>query len=223
MQLRLNGNHPPGWTGHDDIPNPIARPTETTTYSVFVANSGCKGSIKRATETITVNKLPAANAGKNIRMFEGDKTKLNGTASGDHVNIFWTPTDYLDDPTSLIPTTTSPGNITYTLHVQSTVGCGESTSTVFVRVYKKLTIVNTFTPNGDGINDYWTIKNINDYPHAEVSVFDRYGQAVFHNIGYGKPWDGTCNNKKMPAGTYYYIIDLHEDNLPLKSGWVAVL
>ncbi len=208
---------------HDEIPNPRASPSVTTTYSVSLSNDACPYFTKSAIMTVTVRKLPVANAGNSQRIFEGQTAKLQGTASGDSVKYFWTPSDYLDDPNSLTPTTSVPSNITYTLHVQSLVGCGESTSSVFVRVYKKLSIVNTFTPNGDGINDYWTITNMDDYPKATVSVFDRDGQMVFQSIGYGKPWDGTDGGKKVPPGTYYYMIDFMPENIPRLSGWVLVV
>ena len=207
---------------NDSIANPIAAPLLTTTYKVMVSNEGCPDSVASASVTVTVNQLPVANAGNEIRLFQGQSASLNGSTTGDKVIYYWTPADYLDDPESLTPVTTSPANITYTLHVQSTVGCGESSSSVFVRVYKKLTLVNTFTPNGDGINDYWNIKNIDDYPKAIVSIFNRYGQSVFESKGYPKPWDGTYNGGNLPAGTYYYLINLNEDSLPEQSGWIFI-
>lgn len=208
---------------HDDIPNPVANPLATTTYTVSVSNDGCPDLAPTASATVTVLKKPFADAGKPIKMFEGHTARLSGTVGGDKVRFYWTPTDYLDDPASITPVTSSPNDITYTLHVGSTGTCGENTSTVFVRVYKLLTIANAFSPNGDAINDYWYIKNINNYPKANVSVFTRYGQRVFQNIGYSKPWDGTFNGSKLPAGTYYYIIDLKDDNLPKQSGWVFIV
>lgn len=65
-------------------------------------------------------------------------------------------------------------------------------------------IVNAFTPNGDGINEYWQIKNIENYPNATIQVFTRQGQRVFNSTGYSKPFNG----KNLPAGVYYYIINL---------------
>ena len=156
-------------------------------------------------------------------MLEGQQTKLSGTVGGDNITYFWTPATYLDDPRSLTPVTSAPSNITYQLNVQSGVNCGTATSSVFVRVYKTLTVVNTFTPNGDGVNDYWDIKNIDDYPNAGISVYNRYGQQVFQSIGYPKPWDGNYKGEKLPAGTYYYIVDPKDDNLPKQAGWVLIV
>lgn len=69
-------------------------------------------------------------------------------------------------------------------------------------------IANTFTPNGDGINDYWAIKGLDTYPDATVSVYNRYGSAVYQSVGYAKPFDGTFQGKALPAGVYFYIINL---------------
>ncbi len=71
-------------------------------------------------------------------------------------------------------------------------------------------IPNTFTPNGDGINDYWDIPHIYDFPGAEISIFNRDGQLVFHSIDYSHPFNGNYNGKKLPVGTYYYLIDLKQ-------------
>jgi gliding motility-associated-like protein len=223
----LNATHykwsPSKGLDHDDIPNPIASPTETTTYSVEVSNDGCPDMKPTTSVTVTVLKKTFADAGKSIKMNEGEIARLNGKASGDSISYYWTPSTYLDNPRSLTPNTSSPDDIIYTLHVESNAGCAESTSNVFVRVYKSLTTPNSFSPNGDGINDYWDIKNISSYPKAEISVFARSGQKIYHSIGYGNAWDGTYNGKKLPIGTYYYIIDLREDDLPQKTGWVFIV
>jgi gliding motility-associated-like protein len=70
-----------------------------------------------------------------------------------------------------------------------------------------VTIPNAFTPNGDGINDYWNIPVFQKNKYFTVNVYNRYGTLVFSSIGYGTPWDGTYNGKSLPVGTYYYIID----------------
>lgn len=67
---------------------------------------------------------------------------------------------------------------------------------------------NTFTPNGDGINDYWEIKGLEAYTAVLVQVFNRYGQMVYRSENYARPFDGTYNGRLLPSGTYYYIINL---------------
>lgn len=86
----------------------------------------------------------------------------------------------------------------------------------------KLAIPNTFTPNGDGINDVWNIKYLDYYPKCTVDVFSRYGAKLFHSIGYSVPWDGTFRGQLLPAGTYYYIINLRNGSGQL-SGYITII
>jgi gliding motility-associated-like protein len=48
---------------------------------------------------------------------------------------------------------------------------------------------------------------LDTYPGCTVEIFNRYGQRIYHSIGYSIPWDGTINGKPVPVGTYYYIVD----------------
>ena len=154
-------------------------------------------------------------------IFEGQSVKL--TASEKYGNLFyWTPATGLNDPTLLNPIASPDNDITYTLHVNSTTSCGIDSSSVFVKVYKKITIPNTFSPNGDGINDYWQIDALITYPESTMQVFDRYGQQVYRSEGYSTPWDGRYNGQPLPAGTYYYVLDL-KNNTPKISGWVLIV
>ena len=164
---------------------------------------------------------PTANAGPNKHLLAGDSAELNGTVTGDSVTYYWTPATYLNNPNVLQPVATPPDNIVYTLHARSAY-CGDDTSNVFIRVYQRLTIPNTFTPNSDGINDKWDIKNLFTYPECTVMVFDRYGQQVFQSYGYSQSWDGRYHGSLVPQGTYYYLIDLH-NGMPALSGWLLVV
>jgi gliding motility-associated-like protein len=69
-----------------------------------------------------------------------------------------------------------------------------------------LTIFDAFSPNGDGKNDVWNIRNIDYYPNCSVKIFNSWGVAVFSSKGYGTPWDGKYNGNDLPSGTYYYVI-----------------
>jgi gliding motility-associated-like protein len=84
-------------------------------------------------------------------------------------------------------------------------------------------VPNAFTPNGDGINDLWNIKSIEAYPKCIVSVYSRYGTLIYQSKGYPRSWDGTSNGTPVPTGTYYYIINLNEDNSKPLTGYIAVI
>jgi gliding motility-associated-like protein len=63
-------------------------------------------------------------------------------------------------------------------------------------------VFNVITPNGDGINDNFTIKDIEYFPNTKVAIFDRWNQQVFSSEDYRNDW--SANN--LPAGNYYYIV-----------------
>lgn len=71
-----------------------------------------------------------------------------------------------------------------------------------------LTIAKAITPNNDGVNDYWSLKSIENYPDAIVQIFNRLGNKVYESKGYKTPFNGTYNGSMLPIGVYYYIIKL---------------
>lgn len=88
-------------------------------------------------------------------------------------------------------------------------GCaGEVTQQVKVVPAPVAPVVpNIFSPNGDGIHDYWDILYLERYAQVKVQVFNRWGVRVFNSNGYSQPWNGKQSGKPLPAGTYYYIIE----------------
>ncbi|WP_299289390.1 gliding motility-associated C-terminal domain-containing protein [uncultured Mucilaginibacter sp.] len=81
-----------------------------------------------------------------------------------------------------------------------------------------LNIPNTFTPNGDGINDYWNITALVYYPNCLVSIYNRYGSLVYQSKGYSKAWDGSINGSPLSVGTYYYVISLGSSSKKISGG-----
>jgi gliding motility-associated-like protein len=127
-------------------------------------------------------------------------------------------------------TTSIPGNYPITVSGAS------ATNYIFVYVPGTLTISpapldplivltfpNSFTPNGDGINDNWELTALAPYPNCTVNIYNRYGSAIFTSIGYGIPWDGKYKGANVPDGTYYYIINAHHNNVRVASGSVTVI
>lgn len=200
--------------------NPVASPDVTTTYTVTVV--GTNGCSNTAQVEVKVIDRPVADAGADKKIFIGQSVKLNGSATGEILSYQWSPADYLDDPSSPTPTASPVDDITYTLTVTSLNNCFTAQDQVFVRVYKKVVIPNTFTPNNDGTNDIWNIEALETYAESTIAIYDKYGQQVFTQIGYNKPWTGTYKGKLLPAGTYYYVIDL-KNGAPLLSGWVLLV
>lgn len=202
------------------VASPKAFPVDTTQYILIVTNQfQCTDN-----DTVNVNVLssPTANAGPDKKIFAGQSVMLDGIATGGSYSIIWTPDYYITGITTATPTVAPLFDTTYTMHVVSNIGCGTASSSVFVRVYQKIVIPNAFSPNGDGINDYWNIDALQTYPNSQLTVFDRDGQPVFSSTGYNNPWSGTYKGKPIPVGTYYYIIDLKNGTQKL-SGSVTIL
>jgi gliding motility-associated-like protein len=202
-----------------DVANPIASPSITTVYGVTVSNGACENTIY---VIVNVFQEAVADAGSNRSIIEGQSITLNGKVSGDHVRYFWTPSNYLDDPSKLNPIANPPQDMTYTLNVWSEKGCPGSTSDVSIKVYKKLEIPNTITPNGDGINDTWNIAALESYPEAEIKIVNRYGERIFSSGSGSKNWDGKRKGQNVPVGTYYYMINLH-DGQKILTGSITIL
>jgi len=73
-------------------------------------------------------------------------------------------------------------------------------------------IYDVITPNEDGVNDYWVINGIKDYPRNMVQIFDKWGDVVYEKQGYNNEWRGQGNKGELPDGTYYYLVKLNEPN-----------
>ncbi|RZK58978.1 MAG: gliding motility-associated C-terminal domain-containing protein [Pedobacter sp.] len=85
-----------------------------------------------------------------------------------------------------------------------------------------LEIPSSFSPNGDGVNDVWQIKNLNNYPTANVKVFNRNGSLVYEQTGAAQPFNGLKNNRVIPVGVYYYFILLRKGCATL-SGTITLI
>jgi gliding motility-associated-like protein len=95
----------------------------------------------------------------------------------------------------------------YTVAVKDKNGCGIATQTIAVISAPKF-----FTPNGDGYNDTWLVKGVNEnfnYKSA-IYIFDRYGKLLKQLGTTGQGWDGTFNGKPMPSDDYWYTIEFED-------------
>lgn len=154
------------------------------------------------------------DAGEDVIKYQGAAVNLQGTATeGD---ILWSPTVGLSDSTITNPEVSPTKDQVYTMHVVTANGC-TCEDEVKVKVAPLIVPVpNAFTPNGDGANDVWKIRNLDFYDDCVVDVYTRWGQRVFHSEGYesGDEWDGTHLGVALPAGSYYFVINL---NVPVED------
>lgn len=91
-----------------------------------------------------------------------------------------------------------------------------------LKPYADLEGNNMITPNGDGKNDTWIVKNILLYPNNELRIFDREGRVVFTMFGYDNSWDGMFNGIPLQEDTYYYILTL-DSGKGKKTGFISIV
>ena len=196
------------FSGAGTSPSGIFNPALATPgiYTIRYTYTGTNSCANYKEQTIQVFPVPKVSAGPDRFMLQGGSILLLGSASGNGISYLWTPNVAIDSVTRPTPKVSPPDDIYYTLTVTSADGC-KASDTVFVKVLKAPVIPNIFSPNGDGIHDKWEIAYLESYPGCTVDIFNRYGQLIYHSIGYDKPWDGTVNGKAVPVGTYYYIVD----------------
>ena len=218
------------WTGPGGFvskaQNPSISSVTTTNGGLYFVNAminGCSGVTDTA--NVAILQSPIVNAGVDKQVYEGDTVVLTPYTSATNVSYVWTPDDFILNSDSVKnPLVLGVENITYSLIVRNN-NCDSKPDEVFVKVLpriKPFNIPNSFSPNGDGINDVWNIKDLAAYPNATINVFTRYGQNVFSSTGNTKFWDGTKNNNALSSGIYYYIINMNQTLKPL-TGWVAIV
>jgi gliding motility-associated-like protein len=212
-----------GGTGSLTPPKPSSSIVGTFPFYVAQRINGCEG--PRALIEVVVHPLPTVDAGPAKQVLIGRSVQLDGVATGNNVTIIWTsqPPSVIQNPTSATPVVSPLVNTLYTMTVTSGNGC-VALDTVSVKVLQEIVIPNVFSPNGDGINDKWIIKNIEQYTNNVVQIYNRYGQLLVETKGYSSSnaWDGTNKGNPLPVGAYYYIIRLNDGRGPF-SGTISIL
>ena len=188
---------------------------------ILLAVNGGPCNISRDTMKVTFTPPPTVNAGGTRYVLRNRTITLKPTVSDENVKYLWMPNLDINDNTVKNPVITGVVDRTYTLYVTDIRGCIGKDS-VKIKVSPEVIVPNTFTPNADGINDLWNIQGLIAYTDATVDIFTRYGQKVFHSVGYDKPWDGVFNGKQLPVGVYYYVIDTKLYNQVL-SGSLTII
>ncbi len=106
-------------------------------------------------------------------------------------------------------TYSQPGAYNITLMVTNQFGCTDTIfKTVLVTFDENLFIPSGFTPNGDGNNDIFRVRG-NNISYSTMSIFNQWGQRIWHSPKETIGWDGNANGAQVPSGTYAYAIEVH--------------
>ena len=205
------------WAGSGSTANFITvSPTVTTTYSVRGKNSnGCEriaSSVVNVSARTSVIPVSTPSA-----VCIGDTAVLS--VIGGYVPM-WS-TNPIPNTSIVTPTI----NTSYTIQAVDFNGCvSDIVFNVGINIDCGVIVYNGFTPNGDGINDFLIIDNIDKYPNNKVYIYNRWGNKIFQTSQYNNSnnnWDGKLNGKSVTAGTYFYIILDQNDKL-FKKGWIEI-
>ena len=185
-------------------------PSATTTYALSVrdANNCSSG------QSITVNVFPNPTADFSMTPlhtgFTNSSIVFKDQSSGaDH--WLWEFGDILNSTSTLKdPFFTYPesGNYKITLTVNTNEGCKDTVSkTIFIDSYITLYIPNTFTPDGDGLNDFFAPQGM-EFTEFEMEIYNRWGERIYHTKNIDNPWNGGKSNRgnQIQEGVYVYKI-----------------
>jgi len=113
--------------------------------------------------------------------------------------------------------------LSYQICNETCESCTETTVELRIGAYADCKVPNIFTPDQDGINDYLIIPCLltNDYSESELSIFNQWGDEIYHAKDYKNNWDGIYRGANIQEGTYYYIFTLGDGSSP-KKGFITV-
>lgn len=175
-----------------------------------------------SSQEVYISPYPKIDLGDDIFLGKGDAVTLKGYIGNDYT-YRWSPSNNLDNPNIANPVASPIQTREYVLSVSNAKGC-ETKDTIKINVYDKVYVPTAFSPNGDGQNDLWELAGINNYPDAEVQVFNRWGNIVFYSKGNYLPFDGTSAGNQLDEGTYIYKIYLYPDHPIFQyNGTVTIL
>ena len=120
----------------------------------------------------------------------------------------WSPTNYANNDTIIFPGSDLEPNLTL-MYATATDQCGKMIQSEPIVVYNRCPLgpPNVITANGDGVNDLFIIKNIEDYDNVQLQIFNRWGHLVYENMSYQNDWDGTAKSgAELKDGVYTYLV-----------------
>ncbi|MBC7847347.1 MAG: T9SS type B sorting domain-containing protein [Flavobacterium sp.] len=171
-------------------------------YTVEVINnSGCS---RIRTITVTASNIASIVSVDVVDLIDDNTVTVNVTGSGkyeysiDEPNGFWQDSNFFNNV---------PAGI-HVVYVNDKNGCGSVSQEIVIVGVPKF-----FTPNGDGYNDYWSVKGVNETFNSKsiIYIFNRYGKLLKQWVPYlNQGWDGTFNGVPLPADDYWFTLQLED-------------
>lgn len=204
---------------------PTLTVTKAGTYAVTVS-TGCE----TIEETITVDGIGLEldlGPDRQVELGESLRLRPERISSTEEITYSWSSSTGPVDCADCAETFVEPNTDTrYYLTATDTAGCFVRDS-VMVKVLKdrRVFLPNAFSPNGDGVNDFFFLQSKRSETVLDFKVFDRWGNLLFENTGFftndpAQGWDGRSRGKPLPGGVYFFAASirfLDEEVLMLKG------
>lgn len=195
-----------------------------------VTNGACPSSA----DTMNVFVTPVANIAQadTALCIEDGSIVLNGTTpiAGQSVSwIFISGSGHItdiNDPTTTMDDYGLETNMILYLMQHDDCPSSSDTLTIVASLCDGFNPVfpTVITPNFDGRNDLFVIDYLEKvYPECKVTIFNRWGAVVYESVGYEEPWDGTYKGEDLPMGTYFYKVDLNDENSTVYDGPISII
>jgi gliding motility-associated-like protein len=212
---------PPAGLNNSNIPNPVATPSNTGNITYTVTGTDRKNCFSdTASTTLVVAPYPQFNIiDSNITIAAGGTYVIQTTSSPDVISWQWSPSTDLSCTNCPQPVAKGNKIVRYTGIASNAYGCSVSDN-ILVRGLcssEVIFIPNTFSPNGDHVNDYFYPRGQGLYLIKSMRIFNRLGQMVFEKTNFSpdvesEGWNGTFNSKKLPSDVYVYFIEVMCNN-----------
>lgn len=190
---------------------PLSRPdtsvtdafvTRTTTFYLMATDrsGGCQG-----TDSITITRYPVPQLSVDparVAIFSGQSVQLQA-AGADYYE--WFPIQGLSHAAVADPVVSPQEPMTYTVVGYNQFGCKDTAQSI-IDIDERLHLPNAFTPNGDGRNDFFAVKNMGYQGVVSFKIYNRWGHLVFETLDAARGWDGMIKGQPAEQGVYFYDI-----------------
>lgn len=213
VNLLATGGDSYEWLNTAEIPSSAlasatVTPQQNTSYRVVIRNNTCHIN-DTLTSTVKVNPLPVVSISKSNDIncsFNAARLSASGAAT-----YQWLPVTGLSDPGIADPVVNIQQSTKYYLTATSNAGCVRKDSvevlvTSLSNTLENYLVPTAFTPNGDGVNDCFGIKQWGNLTNISFSIYNRWGERIFYSNTTARCWDGRYKSIPQASGTYVYHI-----------------
>lgn len=223
--FQLTGGLPVGGTySGNGITNGTFQSTQVGYGSSTIYYSVTDGNGCTMTDSTLLTIIPSTVSGtaevKILECADGGVTLMvypTGSLTGDYT--FTWNTGEFGNPLKNVP----QGN--YAVTIGDGTGCTYVVDNLIVsETVLCLNIANTISPNGDAYNDTWNVDVTNIGQITSVKVFSKWGQVVWEESNVTSfNWDGTFKGDPLPAGTYYYVMEIDNPDYGKQTGPITIV